>query len=217
MRIRHITKTYNGKKVLDFNDMEIQKGIIYAVVGANGSGKSTLARILSGIEQPDSQTAFDGEYAIGYMPQHSYAFRMSVMNNILLNGTDPDKAEHLLKTIKMDKLSQSNAKNLSGGETSRMALARIMMKPYDVLILDEPCASMDMESTLLAEEMIRMYKTVNDSAVLLITHSISQAKRCADEIIFMSDGCNVESGKTDEILNYPKNENTRKFLEFFSA
>ena len=144
MKIAAFSKTYEGRKVLDFPGMELQKGRIYAVIGANGSGKSTFAKILSGILTADQKVIhFCGEN-VGYMPQKNYAYRMSTKANILLNGKDEAHANALMDAIQLRHLENKRADKLSGGETARMALARLMMKPYDLVILDEPTAAMDM-------------------------------------------------------------------------
>ena len=94
-----------------------------------------------------------------------------------------------MEQLKIDHLARSKAKTLSGGETAKMALARIMMKDYKVLILDEPTAAMDRDSVLLAEKLILDYKEKTGCTVVLITHSYEQAKRLSDEIL------NIEYGK----------------------
>ena len=106
-------------------------------------------------------------------------------------------------------------KCLSGGELARLSLGRVLLQKHELLILDEPCASMDMESTLLAEELIRCYAEEHRAAVLLVTHSLSQARRLGTESMFLKDGKLMEAGKADIVLRYPQNEETRRFLEFY--
>ena len=96
-----------------------------------------------------------------------------------------------------------------------MALCRILMRRYALLILDEPTAAMDMESTLAAEECIRAYSAETGCGVLLITHSISQARRLADQIIVLHEGALIEQGDTERVLASPREAQTRRFLEFF--
>lgn len=146
MIIPAFSKTYGQKKVLDFPGMELQPGNIYAILGANGSGKSTFSKILADVLPADRKIRL--EPSIGYLPQKPYAFRMSVRKNILLGGRDIQKAESLAKALSLTELEHKRADRLSGGETARMAMARLMMGTYDVVILDEPTAAMDMETTL---------------------------------------------------------------------
>lgn len=215
MKINAFTKTYGARRVADFPGMEAGKGTIYAVVGANGSGKSTFARVVSGIEKSDSGEKITEGISVGYMPQKSYAFRMPVIKNLMLNGNDRSRAERLLEELNLTHLENSRAPKLSGGETARMALARMMMKDYDILILDEPAASMDMESTLLAEKLIKSYAEESGAAVILITHSLQQARRVSDRILYFEDGKLVETGETEKVLTEPDEAGTRRFLDFY--
>ena len=142
---------------------------------------------------------------------------MSTEKNILLNGSDPARAAELMKALGIDTLARQSAKKLSGGETARMALCRILMGRYDLLILDEPTAAMDMESTLAAEDLIRETCDRQGCAVLLITHSIQQARRVADRVIVFDQGRLVEEGPGNRVLGEPQQEQTRRFLEFYGV
>ena len=217
MKFPALSKTYGNRKVLDLPCFEIPDGTITAVAGSNGSGKSCLAKILAGIEQSDQKAKVFPDISVGYMPQKSYAFRMSTSRNILLNGGDKSRSGHLMEALHLESLSRQSAKKLSGGETAKMALARLLMKPYGFLILDEPTAAMDMESTLAAEELIRTYCKETGCAVLLITHSIQQARRIAEHMIFLDKGRLVEQGETEQLLSSPSKEETRRFLEFYGV
>ncbi|MBR2422145.1 MAG: ABC transporter ATP-binding protein [Oscillospiraceae bacterium] len=217
MNISAFSKTYEKRTVLDFPGMELQRGRIYAVIGANGSGKSTLAKILAGILPADKRGKALNSCSIGYMPQKNYAFRMSTKANVLLNGKDEDRAERLMDTVQIRHLEKKRADRLSGGETARMALIRLMMKRYDVVILDEPTAAMDMETTLLAEKLIVDYVNETNCALILVTHSLQQARRIADDVWYFYKGKLLEAGAKDQVLVAPKREETRQFLEFYGV
>ncbi|MBO4819392.1 MAG: ATP-binding cassette domain-containing protein [Firmicutes bacterium] len=206
MKSKALKKEYGGRVVLDVPEMEFEKGRVYAVMGANGSGKTTFARELvsGGIEDKSVRT--------GYMPQKNYPFRMSVKKNVLLSGVSEEEADRLLSRLGMAQLAGENAKKLSGGETAKLALARILGKGFDLLILDEPTASMDVESTLESEKMIREYAEDKNAAVILITHSAGQAYRIADELIFLHKGMLFEKGPAKDTIDDPKTEEARKFI-----
>lgn len=217
-----VKKTYQTKTVLDFPGFSFQKGKIYAIIGANGSGKSTFARIIAGFLQPDSKAMlFSGMVpTIGYLPQKPYPFRMSLYSNLMLNKSgnqakDNARANELIEALDLASLTSAKATHLSGGETSKMALARLLMKEYQLLILDEPTAAMDIDSTLRAENLIQKYCTSVNAAVILITHSIKQAWRIADETLFFSEGHLLEHGAARDMLLHPQNTLTGKFLEFY--
>ena len=149
------------------------------------------------------------------MPQKNYAFRMKTQKNILLAGSDTDRANRLMKALQIDHLADKRADRLSGGETARMALARLMMKRFDLVILDEPTAAMDMETTGLAEQLILEYVKETGCTLILVTHSLQQARRVADEALFFRKGALLEAGPAAQVLFSPKNPETTRFLEFY--
>ena len=215
MKTTAFTKTYSRRMVLSLPELTLPEGKITAVIGPNGSGKSTFARVLAGIEAADDRRAILTGVSVGYQPQKSFPFRMSAKKNILQNGNDPTRATALMKALGIETLAGQSAKRLSGGETARMALCRILMKRYELLILDEPTAAMDMESTLAAEECIRAYCAETGCGVLLITHSIQQARRLAHRVIVLHEGKLIEQGDAERVLSSPQEEQTRRFLEFY--
>lgn len=217
MRISAFSKTYDGIGVLDFPGMELKPGTVYAIIGANGSGKSTFAKILAGILPADRKGKLMDAAAVGYMPQKNYAFRMSAKSNILLNGKEKARAESLMDALQIRHLENKRADKLSGGETARMALARLMMRSYDVVILDEPTAAMDMETTSLSEDLILRYVKETGCALILVTHSLQQARRVADEVLYFHKGRLLEYGSKETVLYEPVTAETRQFLEFYGV
>ena len=217
MKLLPFSKTYESRTVLDFPGMELEPGKIYAIIGANGSGKSTFIRILAGILPADKRGKFTDSGTIGYMPQKNYAFRMTTKANILLVGKDEARAARLMDAIQLRHLENKRADKLSGGETARMALVRLMMKPYDLVLLDEPTAAMDMETTLLSEDLIAAYVRETGCALILVTHSLQQARRIADAVWYFHKGKLLEAGTTAQVLNSPEKAETRGFLEFYGV
>lgn len=194
MIIPELRKTYKGQLALNFPGMEIEDGSVVAVCGVNGCGKSTLAKIAAGIVLPDDGKTPQLGGKVGYLTQIPYAFKMSVRNNLMQNA-DPSlsraenlkRAERLIREIGIEPLAGKNAQKLSGGETARMSLARLLMKKYDIIILDEPTAAVDVKSVELAEKLIIDYHKETNCTILLITHSEAQAKRLADRIIILGE------------------------------
>ena len=215
MKIAAFSKTYGQKTILDFPGLELTRGRVTAVVGANGSGKSTLCRVLAGVEPADQRTRPLTGIRIGYLPQKSYGFRLSVRANLLLNGQDEALAARRMAALKLDPLAKARGDRLSGGETARMALARLLMGTYDLVVLDEPTAAMDQESTLMAEALIGDYVQETGCALLLVTHSLQQARRMAHEAVFLHEGRLVERGPASELLYRPAQPETIRFLEFY--
>ena len=215
MKISAFSKTYEGRTVLDFPGLELESGKIYAVIGANGSGKSTFAKILAGVLPADRRGKWLDGGSVGYMPQKNYAFRMSTKANILLNGSDEKRADKLMEAIQIHHLASKRADRLSGGETARMALVRLMMKSYDLVILDEPTAAMDMETTILSENLIADYVRETGCAMILVTHSLQQARRIAHQVLYFHKGKLLEYGPKEQVLYEPQMAETKGFLEFY--
>ncbi|MBQ9148829.1 MAG: ABC transporter ATP-binding protein [Oscillospiraceae bacterium] len=215
MKIAPFSKTYDKVKVLDFPGISLEPGRIYGMIGANGSGKSTFSKILAGIIPADQKGKHLDAGAVGYLPQKNYAFRMSTQANIMLGESDKERADSLMDAMQIRHLASKRADRLSGGETARMALARLMMKRFDLVILDEPTAAMDMETTSLSEDLIVKYVRETGCALILVTHSLQQARRIADEVLFFHKGKLLEAGPRERVLYAPAQPETKKFLEFY--
>lgn len=222
IELRNVTKTYGDRCVLKIDSLSLEKGKIYAAVGANGSGKSTLARVIAGALQPDpgGEVRRKDGLRVGYMPQASYPFQLSVLSNVLLTSrdrkADTPRAMALLEELGIAELAKKKASRLSGGETARMALARVLMKENDILVLDEPAAALDIHATQKAEEIIRRYRDEKNCTVFLVTHSLKQAERLADELLFMYEGELAEHGSCKEMLLSPKDARTKQFFDFYA-
>ena len=96
-----------------------------------------------------------------------------------------------------------------------MAMARLMMGTYDVVILDEPTAAMDMETTAAAETLIQSYVRQTNCIMILVTHSLQQARRIADEAMFFQKGEVLEYGPAESLLYSPTRVELKRFLEFY--
>lgn len=220
MIFQNISKTYDDKEVLKIENLELEPGKIYAIIGSNGCGKSTFLKVISKQVKSDKKATIDFDGGkVCYMPQKNYAFKMTTLKNVLIatSSSSKEDAMDLLKRLKIDNLAKQKASKLSGGETARMALCRTILSGADVLLLDEPTAAMDIESTKLSEELIKEYNEQNGATIIIVTHSINQARRIADFVIFMRDGEIVEMGEKSAVLDTPKEKDTIEFLEFFSA
>ena len=198
LKFGDIKKTYNGQVVLDVTDFSIEENKIYTITGPNGCGKSTLSKIIAGLINDDSEVKKvcikdSKEITIGYLPQKPYVFNMSLEKNILINGKNKNKCEELIDKFGIGYLKGKNAKGFSGGEQQKLSLARLMMKDYDLVILDEPTAAMDEKSQTNAENVILEYS--KNKTLIMITHNLSQIEKIADIKIFMKNG-KIEDGIT---------------------
>lgn len=207
-----IVKRYETRSVLEI-EKSFEEGKIYTIIGNNGCGKSTFLNALSG--QIPFEGAVKGAKNVIQMPQSTYNFDFSVKKNVLLfvakkNEEKRKKAEEMLQEIGLTALSKKNARTLSGGEGQKTALLRTILQESDVLLLDEPTSSMDISSTLIAEKLIQDYKKETNCTVFIVTHSVSQAERLADEILFFDNGKLIESGKN--IISDPQSDALKIFL-----
>ena len=192
INIRNIKKTYNNQVVLDIENFSLEEGKIYAIIGPNGSGKSTLAKIIAGLLIDDSgikKKIIDNSGKIldvSYLPQKPYIFDLSLEKNLLLNGNDKEKCDEMIKKFDIEYLRGKNAKKFSGGEQQKMGLARLMMKDYDLVILDEPTSAMDEISKTRAIDIIKEY--AKNKTLIMITHDLSKVNDIADYTIRLECG-----------------------------
>lgn len=217
MEIRHLSKTYGGKRVLDIPAFAFEPNTRYAVIGANGSGKSTLARLLAGVIPADPGAAISAGGSVGYMPQKSLGFRLSVRRNLRLGARDAqarERCERLAAELGLDALAKRDGGSLSGGETARLALARVLINRWDTLILDEPTAAMDVSAAILAEECILRYQRETGCTLILITHALGQAERLGEQVLFLYEGQLWEHGPAEQLLHHPVLPETQQFLRF---
>ncbi len=224
-----LRKDYGDRAVLDVDGLVLESGHSYALVGPNGSGKSTLCKVLSGvIDQTSGYVDVAGEMArdeqtVGYMPQKSYVFGFSVFKNVSMAisglGLPSDevrkRVEKALEEVGMSAFADKRGSGLSGGEAQRVALARMLVRDLNVLLLDEPTASMDIAGTLLVEGALQRYRERTGCLLVVATHAPSQALRIADEAVMLADGRMVEFGSTDRVLSNPTSPEGREFLSYW--
>ena len=216
--LHNVTKRYAGRTILDIPELSFEEGKRYALIGVNGSGKSTLLRLLAGTLKPDSGQIQGAPLAdMGYMPQSPYAFSFSVRKNVeiaLQKTSQPaESALAALETVGLSALAEARGDKLSGGETQRMAFARMIGQPRALLLLDEPTSSMDIRGTDQIENNLLRYAAENGSTVILSTHSPAQALRLAEEVVYLDQGKVVEQGCVEQVINNPRMDSTRQFLQ----
>ena len=216
--LQDVLVQYEERVILDVPELHFAEGKRYGLIGENGSGKTTLLRLLAGTLSPTrgqvTRMAADG---MGYMPQNPYAFSFSVLRNVemALDGEAEREAaaREALRRVGMDAMSQASGSKLSGGEVQRMAFARMIAKPRQLLLLDEPTSSTDIKGTDLIEATLLSYLQANACTLIFSTHSPAQALRLAEEVIFLDQGRIVEQGPAESVLEAPQNERTQLFLE----
>jgi len=228
-----------GKRYDDFllhiDHLALDKGLIYGVIGPSGSGKSTLLRIINLLTAPSYGTyRYQGRPAelsgperlrlqrqMALVVQKPLLFRDSVWNNVAygLRARGRPKPEvdrrvgDLLAQLGMSDMAKRRADTLSGGEAQRIAIARAMAYEPQLLLLDEPTANLDPANVEKIEEMIRSLSEAKSMAVVVVTHNVFQARRLADEVIFVDRGKVIEMGPAEKIFSSPDCEATRLYVE----
>jgi len=153
--------------------------------------------------------------------QKTLLFRDSVWNNVAYGLKARNysrkaielKVNRLLEQVGMQSLAYRRADTLSGGEAQRVAIARAVAFDPELLLLDEPTANLDPGNIELIENMIRQMNRDKNITVIMVTHNVFQARRIADEVIFLDKGKIVEMGSAEKIFTNPDQEKTRLYVE----
>lgn len=214
-KIKNMIKSYDGRTVLDIEDISIEKGRVIGLLGPNGSGKTTLMEILAFLLEPtsgellyeDKRVNFSGGRLISLrrkvvlVQQQPILFTTTVFNNVELplkirkidKQKRPGIVEEFLCLVGMEGFRDAKAYKLSGGETQRVAIAQALACSPEVILLDEPTGSVDVENRIIIERVIRDINREKGISVIFTTHDMHQASRLADEIVFLFDGKVAES------------------------
>lgn len=217
--IRGLKKYFGDKLVLDIPELTLYRGLRYALIGPNGSGKTTLLRILAGIFPPDEGSVSVNAASVAYMPQKPYAFKLSVLRNVELAVKSKNSRDHALKALEkvgLHDLHTRRGDSLSGGETQRMAFARVLADKHDFLLLDEPSSSADIASQVKMVEALSEYIAESPCTLFFSTHLPSQAASLADLLIILDNGRIAEMGSSEQVLYSPQSDGARLFLSHWS-
>ena len=224
IRLEKVSFAYSDDEaVLKDVDMDIRKGKMIAVVGRSGSGKSTLIDIIMGFNQPLQGTiSIDGmplrEFDIlsyrnrlGYVPQESTLFNMSIRDNLLWakeDATESDifeacdiaNASEFIRDLPegYETMVGDRGVRLSGGQIQRIALARAVLRKPDILILDEATSSLDTQSERLIQHAIE--NIAKSTTVIIVAHRLSTIIN-ADHIYVLEEGRVIEEGTHAELIS----------------
>lgn len=230
LSIRNVTKKAGSQTILKDICLEIGEGDIMAILGPSGAGKSTLLRVINMLDRPDSGKVLIGGKDIWSEPrlemqrsmamvfQKPISFSWNVYDNVAyglrLRRTDKkeidSRVHEALTLLDMTGKERQYARSLSGGETQRLAFARAFVIRPKLLLLDEPTANLDPANVAIMERAIRDINEKYHTTVVLVTHSIYQAKRLSTTATFMMNGEVIESGK--DLIKKPVDPRTRMFI-----
>ena len=216
IEVKHITKTYGGKKntfvALDDVSLEIKDGASVAILGKSGSGKSTLMHAISGLDKPQKgEVLVDGEDILRLKPRATDKFRAEKMgfifqsffveggetcyNNVGLSletagvprSQRKQRIEAALKAVDLADKVKSRAKDLSGGQKQRLAIARAIASEPAILFADEPTGNLDSVTSAVVEDLLFDYQKQHGATLIIVTHDEDLAKRC-ERIVRIKDG-----------------------------
>ena len=224
IEVKNLSFSYGGEPVLRNVSFSAQKGERIAVLGPNGAGKSTLFRCLLGFLRPQAgQILLDGQplfrYSrrelaarIAYIPQsHSPAFNYTVLDSVLMGATgrlgsfsSPGRAEteralRILESLGIAHLAGRGCRKISGGERQLMLLARALVQDAELLVMDEPTASLDYGNSYRVMERIEALGEAGYT-VIFSTHEPNQAFRYAGRVLALRDGGIAADGAPGGVL-----------------
>lgn len=233
--IKHLQKNYGEKQVLDIDYLTLEAGKIFGIIGPSGVGKSTLLRILSFLEKPEQGEIYyqgnlvganekerlDYRRSLTMVFQQPVVFNSSVEQNVAyglqIRGEKGEKARRkigqALELVEMAGYEKRQALTLSGGEAQRVCLARAVVLEPQVLLLDEPTASLDPYNVGVIEKLVKYLNEEKGTTIIWVTHNMFQAKRLAHETLFLWEGQVIEKRGTQDFFAQPEDPRTQAFIE----
>lgn len=240
IKVNNLNVSYDNKLVLKNLSMRFIKNKITSIIGPSGCGKSTFlttinlmleeyggkytGEILYKDKDIESYNRENIRKMIGMVFQNPTPFPLSIYKNMIYApvyyGIKDKKelkeiVEYNLKRVglfdEIDNEFNMSALKLSGGQQQRLSIARSLTVEPEVLLLDEPCSSLDIKNIAIIEEMLLKFS--EKYTIIIVTHNLSQAKRISDYTAFILDGELVEYGETEELFSNPKDKRTKEYLD----
>ena len=240
--IRNLDFFYGDNRALKSINLDFQERQVTGLIGPSGCGKSTLLRVLNrmydlypgqratGEAMMDGQNIIDSSIdlnalrsRIGMVFQKPTPFPMSIYDNIAFGvklheklskaGMDERVEWSLSRAALWDEAKDrlnTPAAGLSGGQQQRLCIARSIAVRPEVILFDEPTSALDPISTLKVEELIDELK--NDFTIVIVTHNMQQAARCADRVAFFYLGEMVEVGTAAQMFTAPRETRTQQYI-----
>ena len=190
LNMEHISKVYGDKVIFDDISVGIHQGDKIGIIGINGTGKTTFLRILAGLEEADEgQVITQNGLRLAYLSQHPVFPEKATILSYVSQGKreedwNPETDAHMVLNRLGITDHEEEIDHLSGGEKKRVALARVLINPADVLILDEPTNHLDNEMAGWLEDYLNRFKGV----VIMVTHDRYFLDRVTNKILEISHG-----------------------------
>ena len=227
LQVKNVSFSYTDSITLNNIDFSLEKGINLAVIGESGCGKSTLLKLIYGLYDLDKGSIFwnyvevlgpkfnliPGMDFMKYLAQDFDLMPfITVSENIgkYLSNSCPEqkntRISELLEIVEMTDYANIKAKNLSGGQMQRVALARVLALEPEVLLLDEPFSHIDNFRKNSLRRKLFSYLKEKKITTIFATHDSSDVLSFADEVLVLKDGQLIEEANPKSIYNYPKNK-----------
>jgi ABC-2 type transport system ATP-binding protein len=230
--VQNLTKRYAGTLAVDDISFTLAPGRVVGLLGGNGAGKTTTISMLLGLLVPTSgritvlghDMAKDRFAALAKMnfssPYISLPSRLTVIENLRVYGMlyqvrplEPRIAE-LAEAFNLTEFLHRPAGNLSAGQKTRVALAKAFINKPQLLLLDEPTASLDPDTGDYVRTMLERFRADQKSAILLASHNMAEVERLCDEVLMMKQGRIVDRGTpSDLVTRYGRDDMEAVFLE----
>lgn len=228
LEARRLCYDAGGRRLVADVDLQFRAGRRTAIMGPNGAGKSLLLRLLHGLLKPTNGEVLWNGRAFGREARQAQAMvfqrpvmlRRSAASNLRfalavrgIRGSERAALEReAVDRARLGDHAHWPARMLSVGEQQRLAVARALACSPRMLFLDEPTANLDPASTQSIEELL-LEANAAGVAVVLVTHDIGQARRMGEDLLFLHGGRIAESGKASRVLNAPRSEALRAWLD----
>jgi tungstate transport system ATP-binding protein len=224
LELRDVTFRRAGKELLARTNLVLGPVGRTVIMGPNGAGKSLLMRLAHGLIRPSQGAIVAGRHGAGH-PRQAMVFQRPVLlrrsaianvtHALALNGIPRrlrrDRAQQALERFGLAGLAQRPARILSGGEQQRLALARAWVLEPDILFLDEPSSALDPAATKAVEDAINVFHA-NGTKIVMVTHDLGQARRLADDVVFMCCGRILEHTPAPRFFDTPQTAAATTFL-----
>jgi tungstate transport system ATP-binding protein len=227
LELRGVSFSAGGRTLIEDVSFTVEGGPLTVVLGPNGAGKSLLLRLCNGLLQPTSGSIrWHGSQAAcarlhqGMVFQRPLMLRRSVAANVnyALKLRAVPKAERekrigeALALLGLENEAGRSARLLSFGQQQKLALARAWAQRPEVLFLDEPTASLDPAAIHTFELAVKAIRQAG-TTIVMSTHDLAQARRLADEVLFVHAGRLIERGPTDRFFQHPQSHAAAAFLK----